>query len=787
MRNFKNITLLILFFLGLMVNSHLTGQSILVQKNANWKYLDDGTDQGTVWKESSFDDSSWASGNAQLGYGDDDETTVLSYGGNSNNKYITYYFRHEFNVADPNQSVNLNLKVLRDDGAIVYINGTEVQRTNMPSGAIDYLTHASSTVGGSDEDVFNEYLISSDQLVAGTNIIAVEIHQRSSSSSDISFNLELSTEPTQYIQAGEEWKYLDNGTDQGTAWKEASFDDSSWALGNAQLGYGDGDEETVVSYGGNSSNKYITYYFRHEFNVYDPSQSNYLSLEILRDDGAVVYINGTEVQRSNMPSGAIDYFTYASSSVGGSDEGVFNEYIIPSDQLVAGTNIIAVEIHQRSSSSSDISFDLKLSTTSQTLSAFRKAPYLIYSGDNTEMIILWQLNFNINSTLDWGTDLTYSTGSQTTNEYGYDHQHKYTITDLSNSTDYYYRVIANTDTIKGHFVSGPSDEVSDITFIAYGDTRTNPDDHDMVAQQILNTYSNDPEAQTMILLSGDMVSDGNVESYWDEQFFDPEYTKIQEMLRSAPLVSALGNHEGSGILFGKYFPYPYYESGDYYWSFDYGPVHISIVDQDTFYNPGSTQYQWLENDLASTTKKWKIVMFHEPGWSAGGHGNNTDVQNYIQPLCEKYDVQFVINGHNHYYSRAVVERVNHITTGGGGAPLYSPDSSYPNIVKVNQSNHFTKLHISGDTLYFTAIRSDGTVIEQFSYNRIYVWNGSVNTDWNNGDNWDMGVVPKAVSEVLIPSGLTNYPEIDGMYECHKIVTEAGTNLHILNSGQLKIH
>ena len=778
-----NITILLFF----VINLQLAGQTVLVQKNAIWKYLDDGSDQGTAWKETSYDDSAWASGNAELGYGDGDETTVLSYGGDANNKYITYYFRHNFNVNDPNESNNLVLEILRDDGAVVYINGTEVQRTNMPTGTINYLTHASSTIGGSNEDIFNEFIISSSQLVTGTNLIAVEIHQRSSSSSDISFNLELSTEPTQYIQAGETWKYLDDGSDQGTAWKETGFDDSSWASGAAQLGYGDGDETTVLSYGGDSGNKYITYYFRHEFNVSNPNLSDNLKLEILRDDGAVVYINGTEVQRTNMPSGTINYLTHASSTVSGSGEDVFNEFIIPASQLVSGTNIMAVEIHQRSSTSSDISFDLKLSSTNESQNNFRKAPYLIYSGDHTEMIVLWQLLSTYNCTIEWGTDLTYSTDSQTTTEYGDDHQHKYTITNLANSTDYYYRIIASTDTVTGHFVSGPPDDVSEITIIAYGDTRTNPDKHDLVAQQILNTYSSDPDAQTILLLSGDLVSNGNNEGDWDDQFFDPQYTNMQELFRSAPLLSALGNHEGSGVLFGKYFPYPFYESGDYYWSFDYGPVHIAIIDQYTDYSPGSTQYQWLENDLANTTKKWKILMFHEPGWSAGGHENNTDVQNYIQPLCEQYDVPFVINGHNHYYSRAVVERVNHITTGGGGAPLYTPDPSYPNIVTVSKSNHFTKLKISGDTLYFTVIKSDGSIIEQLTYNRIYVWNGSVNTDWNNGNNWEMGVVPKAVSDVLIPSGLSNYPEIDGTYECNKIEIETGASLKILDTGQLNVH
>ena len=101
------------------------------------------------------------------------------------------------------------------------------------------------------------------------------------------------------------WKYLDDGSNQGTSWSAASFDDSAWASGAAQLGYGDGDEATVVSYGGVSSAKFITTYFRHSFNVADLSNVNSASLNLMRDDGAVIYLNGVEIARSNMPGGNV--------------------------------------------------------------------------------------------------------------------------------------------------------------------------------------------------------------------------------------------------------------------------------------------------------------------------------------------------------------------------------------------------------------------------------------------------------------------------------------------------
>jgi hypothetical protein len=158
------------------------------------------------------------------------------------------------------------------------------------------------------------------------------------------------------VARGSVWKYLDNGSDQATAWRATDFVDSGWASGNAQLGYGDGDEAKVVSYGPDSANKYITTYFRKSFEVTSPSQYQSLRLRVLRDDGAVVNLNGQEVARGNMPAGAVNYRTLASGVV----EDTLDEFTLDPSKLRTGTNVFAVEIHQAGGNSSDISFDLEL-------------------------------------------------------------------------------------------------------------------------------------------------------------------------------------------------------------------------------------------------------------------------------------------------------------------------------------------------------------------------------------------------------------------------------------------
>ena len=167
--------------------------------------------------------------------------------------------------------------------------------------------------------------------------------------------------PQTIISKGSAWHYLDIGSYPGNSWYLASFNDGSWSTGNGELGYGDGDEQTVISYGGNSSNKYITSYFRKTFTL-NPGESlpAYLLLNLLSDDGAVIYLNGNEILRSNMGCGDITYSTLAVSALGEPSESEYFSFKINSDYLVQGENVLAAEIHQASVNSSDVSFDLEL-------------------------------------------------------------------------------------------------------------------------------------------------------------------------------------------------------------------------------------------------------------------------------------------------------------------------------------------------------------------------------------------------------------------------------------------
>ena len=163
---------------------------VFFEQGASWKYLDDGSDQGTAWRSADYDDGAWKEGVGEFGYGDRDEATVVEFGDSPSEKHITTYFRKSFEAANVERMVELSVHLLRDDGAVVYINGQEVVRDNLPEGEVTFTTPAPKD-GRREEDVFYDYEVDPSVLVNGTNVIAVEVHNESTRSSDLSFHLTL--------------------------------------------------------------------------------------------------------------------------------------------------------------------------------------------------------------------------------------------------------------------------------------------------------------------------------------------------------------------------------------------------------------------------------------------------------------------------------------------------------------------------------------------------------------------------------------------------------------------
>jgi hypothetical protein len=154
------------------------------------------------------------------------------------------------------------------------------------------------------------------------------------------------------------WFYNDSGADQGTAWRNATLDYYfDWQLGITEMGFGDGDEFTEINPAPGGV-PLTTAYFVTTFNVGSAANYSNLTVRLRRDDGAIVYLNGVEVFRSNMPGGAVNYATSALRNVEGADED--SQRVVPAGVLINGENLVAVEVHQAVGGNSDMSFALLL-------------------------------------------------------------------------------------------------------------------------------------------------------------------------------------------------------------------------------------------------------------------------------------------------------------------------------------------------------------------------------------------------------------------------------------------
>jgi hypothetical protein len=416
----------------------------LVTAGSVWKYLHNGSDPGRAWKSWSFNDAGWLSGAAELGYGDSGlpENRAEATNIRSGAAHVTAWFRREFQLSDVNATRSVQLELLRDDGAAVYLNGFEVTRQNLAAGAGPN-TLALSRIPNADETRYFPAVVPPGLLLEGRNVLAVEVHQFSTSDffsfvppvvdrADVSFNLRMTRERgltgvlandrdvdsgaltvslagqagrgtvelgsdgafrytpeagftgtdsfiyrisdggselarVALIGEGSVWKYDDRGDDLGTAWRAVDYADGSWASGAGEIGYGDDNtlddrvETTRLTY--LLGVPPVTTYFRRAFTLPVPkAMVQSLRLRLLRDDGAAVYLNGVEVVRDNLASGA-GFDAGAILPVEGSDEGRYFEYVIPAAGMAAlrdGVNVLAVELHQNLNVSNDASFDAEL-------------------------------------------------------------------------------------------------------------------------------------------------------------------------------------------------------------------------------------------------------------------------------------------------------------------------------------------------------------------------------------------------------------------------------------------
>jgi hypothetical protein len=485
---------------------------------------------------------------------------------------------------------------------------------------------------------------------------------------------------------GTTWKYLDNGTDQGTAWRAAAFNDASWASGGGQLGYGDGDETTILNACGavtqypTCTNKYIGYYFRKTVNIPNVSLYQNFQFNMYRDDGVVIYVNGTEVYRNNMPTGTISYTTAASSAA--SDDGgsvISTTLSVAASQLVSGSNTIAVEVHQSGGTSSDVTWDLELVglPLSSAGALITRGPYL-QKGTSTSVLLRWQTDNATDSKVTYGTDSTNLSQSATVATSTTDHSVQ--LSGLLPYTKYYYSVGTTTGIIQSggqnYFLTTPLAGTGDkYRFWVNGDCGNNSTNQknvrDKYAQYVGNGTTNG------ILLAGDNAYNGGYDSEFQTNFFNIYQNGV---MKHTYLYPAPGNHDYDNDATNQNtHAVPYYtifdcftnaEGGglasntEAFYSFDYDNIHFLSLDSygkensaTRLYDTTGAQVTWIKQDLAANTRQWTVAYWHHPPYTMGSHTSDGEAelvnirQNFIR-ILERMGVDLIICGHSHDYERS---------------------------------------------------------------------------------------------------------------------------------------
>jgi hypothetical protein len=1069
-------TKLFFVFLIFLVTFKVAGQTTILPLSSSWKYLDNGSNQGIAWRSTSFNDSNWNIGNAKFGYGISDANTIVGFGPSPSKKYITTYFRNNFTINDLSKLASATGKLYRDDGAVVYINGIEVFRNNLPSGTVSFTTLATDAKdNGTSAVVFN---VNPSVLVNGTNVIAVEIHQSKANSPDIAFDLELTgtvistgdntppsvlgiersspsnvitnsssvtyravfsepvsgvdrtdfvvsatsgsisgilstnavsavgtngttydvtvsqvsgngtlrldlkasgtgitdqagnaisggyasgqtytvdqtvpllstvsissnnvnssiasvgntitlnfaatekveipvitiasksvtvapgnnntfvasytltdsdsegivpfsidftdlagnagakvtvttngssvnytktapsvlsinryspttsstsassltyratfsvkvngvdkddfllttlsgsvsatlaanalqpvgTDGTTYDvtvsqvsgngtlrldlkasgtgitdqagnaisggyasgqtytieQASSEppgsitlvpfnatWKYLDNGSNQGTTWRSTSFNDGSWKSGNGKFGYGISDASTTVSFGPDPNNKYITTYFRKTVSIANASSFTYYTANIKRDDGVVVYVNGSEVYRNNISTTRIiEYNTLAYSA---QDNGTVPQtFTIKSSAFTSGNNVIAVEVHQAGLNSSDLAFDFELIGGVDPLPPiFTRGPYL-QIGNQTGVTLRWRTDSPSDSKIEVGTSFGSYNLSATNPVLTTDHEVR--IEGLTANTKYFYRFGSSAHILEANAsnffkTAPPASTTGKIKVAVFGDCGA---DNFSNRSGSLNSYlkhtgSNPAE---LLLLLGDNAYNNGSDAEYQKEFFNPFQGNI---LKNHILFPAPGNHEyDTGTQASR--DVPYYQNFSMptagecggvasgtkaFYSFDWGNIHfISLdsygteADKSRLYDTLGVQVTWLKKDLAANTKPWVVVYFHHAPYSLGSRNADTDSemskirQNFIR-ILERYGVDLVLTGHSHNYERSYLlnkfygtnstfNLATH-TKSSSSAKYDGSSNSCPYVISSSAKNHGTVYVVAGSS------------------------------------------------------------------------------------------
>jgi predicted phosphodiesterase len=310
------------------------------------------------------------------------------------------------------------------------------------------------------------------------------------------------------------------------------------------------------------------------------------------------------------------------------------------------------------------------------------------------------------------------------------HYHSVAFSGLSPETIYAYRVGDGTIWSEWIHFTTASKSVKPFSFLYFGDAQN--DLKSKWSRTIRQAFTDLPKADFMIH-AGDLININKRDQEWGEWFYAGGW-----IYQNIPSILTPGNHEYSRIspTESKLSPHwkpsftlpengpPGLEETVYFT--DFQGARIISLNTTAFLahkKDSASQMEWLDKTLANNPNKWTFVTMHHPVYSPAAGRENPALKNSLKLIFDKYNVDLVLQGHDHTYARGG----NNLPEGGmvmdSTGPVYVVSVSGPKMYlssmlswidrAANETQLYQTIHVKGDSLTYTAYTTLGELYDQF--------------------------------------------------------------------------
>ena len=522
------------------------------------------------------------------------------------------------------------------------------------------------------------------------------------------------------IKPGDSWSYFKGMVAPPVNWTAVLFDDSSWPMGPSgfSIGFGNYDEATTLP---DMPGNYGSVFLRRKFVVAQLDEVVWPVLRIDYDDGFVAYLNGVEIARRGLPGNvgeAVLFNTPASPHPRGGTEEI--DLRVFRSLFSEGTNVLALQVHNAEVANAT------WAVVPELLSGITRGPFLQSTSTNRTLVV-WKTAIPVNTKVEFGLTPQLGTvvfeAAPTTN-------HVVELTGLLADTTYFYQAssAAAGETVRSHvhsFTTLKSEGA--VKFLVVGDTGIGQSAQYDIARELAKRGGD------LLLHLGDIVYPQFTSERVDAKLFGV----YGDLMAAQPWFFTIGNHDlyagETHYLNAFHLPTNAVTGTEHYYSFDHGDVHFSVllIPYVTQYQltVGSDQYRWLTNDLATTSKPWKVLAYHVPmqtsalhrvdDWNLNGIRDSEEIREVLLPVAAQYGVQVTFSGHDHVFERfAPTNGVHTVTTGGGGVVLYGLAERDAGSVQLWPQHHFVEVEVAGDRMEIRAIDRYGNQFDSQVIHRL---------------------------------------------------------------------